>query len=351
MKLSLSFIRNFLFALTFLFTTTYILATAEEINLWKVVTGVGIGACVAGVLIASGYFFKRLSLSSFNLIIVGLFFGYLMSLALVTIFNAILTFTGTSLLHKEVVDICKIFLFLLGPYVGVIVTFAAASELYFSIPFVKFSPLLPVAKEILLDASVLQDHRLLDLAASGLIDKRVTLPRFLLKELYEQEETSDESALLRARRSLEIVKKLETLQELNLKYSDTDFPDIKDQTGKVMRLAKLLDAYILTLDPQRTHPLIVEGVRLINLHTLANSLKPMMQRGEHLKIKIQRLGKEENQGVGYLEDGTMVVVNGGGESLGFAIKAKVLSVKQTSSGRMIFCNLAEETSELSHECH
>jgi uncharacterized protein YacL len=86
----------------------------------------------------------------------------------------------------------------------------------------------------------------------------------------------------------------------------------------------------------------IEGVRVINLHTLSNALKPLMQAGEHIKIKIQRYGKEPRQGVGYLEDGTMVVVNGGGEYIGEIIDAKVLSVKHTSSGRMIFCNAPDE---------
>ena len=86
----------------------------------------------------------------------------------------------------------------------------------------------------------------------------------------------------------------------------------------------------------------IEGIRIINIHTLSNALKPLMQAGEFIKIKIQRYGKEPRQGVGYLDDGTMVVVNGGGNYIGEAIDAKVLSVKHTTSGRMIFCNAMDE---------
>ena len=94
----------------------------------------------------------------------------------------------------------------------------------------------------------------------------------------------------------------------------------------------------------------IEGIKVVNLHTLSNALKPLMQAGEFIKIKIQRYGKEHRQGVGYLEDGTMVVVNGGGKYIGETIDAQVLSVKHTSSGRMVFCNSCDEES-LSQDFH
>src|SRR5262249_12998285 len=157
--------------------------------------------------------------------------------------------------------------------------------------------------DILLDLSALGDQRLIDLAASGLLDKRLVLPRFLLKELQRQEEDqNDERISAKAKRALDVAKKLELLPDLNLRYLDTDFPEVKDSTGKVLRLARLLDAQVLMADFNRIQGTPAEGVRLINLHALSNALKPLMQRGEYLKIKIQRYGKkEEMQGVGYLE--------------------------------------------------
>jgi len=117
---------------------------------------------------------------------------------------------------------------------------------------------------------------------------------------------------------------------------------VKDTMSKMVRLARLIDANIMTADISRVQMSSVEGVRIINLHTLSNALKPLMQAGENIKIKIQRYGKEPRQGVGYLEDGTMVVVNGGGQFIGETIDAQVLSVKHTSSGRMIFCNALDD---------
>ncbi len=164
----------------------------------------------------------------------------------------------------------------------------------------------------------------------------------MIKELYASAEIGDEITKSKARRSLEVIKKLEAVPGLELRFNDTDFPDVKDTQGKLVRLARLLDANLLTADISRIQMASIEGIRVINIHTLSNALKPLMQAGEFIKIKIQRYGKEPRQGVGYLDDGTMVVVNGGGNYIGETIDAKVLSVKHTTSGRMIFCNAMDE---------
>jgi uncharacterized protein YacL len=104
----------------------------------------------------------------------------------------------------------------------------------------------------------------------------------------------------------------------------------------------MIDADLLTADISRIEQASIEGVRIINIHTLSNALKPLTHSGETLTIKVQRYGKEPRQGVGYLEDGTMVVINGGADFIGETIKTHVLSVKHTSSGRMIFCNALED---------
>ena len=132
------------------------------------------------------------------------------------------------------------------------------------------------------------------------------------------------------------------MTSLEVRFNDTDFPDVKDIQSKLIRLARLVDANILSADISKIQMASIEGIRIINLHTLSNALKPLMQAGEFIKIKIQRFGKEPRQGVGYLDDGTMVVVNGGGKFISETIDAQVLSVKHTSSGRMVFCNACDE---------
>ncbi|MBS0625016.1 MAG: TRAM domain-containing protein [Verrucomicrobia bacterium] len=302
---------------------------------WGLLMGGGLGA----LLIGFDILFKRFNLRAFNIAIIGLFTGYLMGEALVLILSAILDISAASIhLNTQTLEVIKIALFLFGIYTGTLMTLRAADEFYVSIPFVKFTPTAHKKKDLLMDISVVSDARIIDLAASGLIDQHLVVPRFIVKDLYAQAEASDEMMRNKARRSLEVVKKLESVPDLDLRYNDTDFPEVKDPMNKMIRLARLLDANIITADISRVQMAAIEGVRIINIHSLSNALKPLMQAGENIKIKIQRYGKEPRQGVGYLEDGTMVVVNGGGQFIGETIDAQVLSVKHTSSGRMIFCN-------------
>lgn len=301
--------------------------------------GIIIGVIFSLFLFGFDIIFRRFNLRSFNISVIGLFIGYLMGQALVLIFRSILDISSsTIILQPKFIEIIKIALFLFGLYLGTLMTLRAADELYISIPFVKFTALAQKKKDILIDSSILADSRIIDLGTSGLIDHHLVIPRFIIKELYAQAELGDEQTKIKAKKCLETLKKLEEISTLELRYNDTDFTEIKDQTGKLLRLARLLDANILTADISKIESASIEGVRIINLHVLSNALKPLMQAGEQIKIKIQRYGKEPRQGVGYLEDGTMVVVNGGGDFIGETIEAQVLSVKHTSSGRMIFCN-------------
>ncbi|MCB1115444.1 MAG: TRAM domain-containing protein, partial [Chlamydiia bacterium] len=199
--------------------------------------------------------------------------------------------------------------------------------------------------------TVISESRIIGEESRGVLDQHLVIPRFIIKELYGQTEMGDEATKSRARRCLEVIKKMEGLDKLGLRFNDTDFPEVKDITSKFIRLARLIDANILTADISRVQMASIEGVQIINLHSLSNALKPLMETGEMIKIKVQRYGKEPRQGVGYLDDGTMVVINGGGNFIGDVIDAQVLSVKHTSSGRMIFCNALEDGKEVegSHE--
>ncbi len=349
MNISLAFTRIFFAILSIFFMTTYMVSRPEGSIFFNSMIGVVLGTVFILMLIGFDSLFRRFNLRSFNIAIIGLFIGYLMGLALVVIFNTILDISMISInLAPQTLEVIKIALFLFGIYLGTIMTLRSSDELYVSIPFVKFTPMAQKKKDILVDLSVLHDARIIDLCATGILDNHLVLPRFVLKEIYAQIESGEEKTKTRSKRCMDVVKKLESLPNLELKYNDTDFPDVKDATGKLIRLARLLDANIITADISRVQMASIEGVKIINLHSLSNALKPLTQAGEYIKIKIQRYGKEPRQGVGYLEDGTMVVVNGGGNYIGEVIDAQVLSVKHTSSGRMIFCNALEEGGDESH---
>jgi uncharacterized protein YacL len=341
MKHSHTFVRVFFFFFSLLFMVGATLASQEEITLTSIGIGLTLGVLVGSFLLLLDLIFRRFHLLSFNTTLLGLFFGYLMGLALLAVFHTTLSLFPVPF-RPEVLTGVQIALFLGALYLGVMMTVKASSELSFSLPFIKFSQCQPKTKEILLDVSALSDARVLDLAASGLLDGRLVIPRFLLKELFEGEESKEESLQTKAKGSIEIFRKLEAISELQIRTCETDFPEMKESFQKVLKLSRLLNSDVLVAGQGRIENGNNEGVRLINLHTLATALKPLMQRGEYLNIKIQRQGKEERQGVGYLEDGTMIVVNGGGDYIGKTIKACVLSVKHTQAGRMIFCNVTEE---------
>jgi uncharacterized protein YacL len=239
--------------------------------------------------------------------------------------------------------------YLLCGYFGVVFALRASEELQFIIPFIKFESSGKKKKDIVIDSSTLLDTRIIDLAMTGLLDNHLILPKFIMKELNFMNEHGDEAAKAKARRCFEVIRKLESITDLNLRFVETDFPDFKDSATKLAHLARTMDATLMTADLSRGHPQHVEGIRTVNIHALSDAFKAIPQSGEFLTIKIQRKGKEPGQGVGYLEDGTMVVVNGGEEYIFKTIKAQILSMKSTSSGRMVFCNAVEEDFPIAKE--
>lgn len=343
MNLALAFTRTLFMILSIFFMTFYMVSGIDGYTGGNLILGLIFGVVLGFLLIGFDFLFRRFNLRSFNVAIIGLFIGYFMGLALVLVFDTILEISAASIhLEPRVLEVIKIALYLFGIYLGTLMTIRASDELYVSIPFIRFSPTVHKKKDLVIDTSVLSDTRILDMASSGLIDHHLILPRFIMKDLYALSESQDENEKSNAKRALETIKKLEEFPELDMRYNDTDFAEVKDPMGKLIRLARLLDANIITADISRVQMSSIEGIKIINLHNLSNALKPLTQAGEHIKIKIQRYGKEPRQGVGYLEDGTMVVVNGGGEYIGETIDAVVLSVKHTTSGRMIFCNAPDE---------
>ena len=339
MSLPLTFIRIIFLIICVIFSISLAIQNFEGgFNLINLAVGLLSGLALSGLLIGFDSLFKRFNFKTFNTAILGLFCGYLMA--------EVISYTLTSILGysegaSNLIPV-RFIIFLTCSYWGMVLALRSAEELHVSIPFVQFKQTSQKKKDILVDISILTDARIIDLASSGLLDHQLLLPRFAIKDLYTMTETGDEATKAKARRSLEVIKKLESISTLDLRYIDTDFAEIKEPMTKLVRLARFLDTNIITSDINRIQQSTIEGVRIINIHMLSNALKPITETGEFIHIKIQRYGKEARQGVGYLEDGTMVVVNGGAEFIGKTIKVQVLSVKHTSSGRMIFCNTCEE---------
>jgi len=212
----------------------------------------------------------------------------------------------------------------------------------FVIPYVEFSKQTKGARPILLDTSVIIDGRIADIADTKILESEVIVPRFILAELQTIADSEDKLKRNRGRRGLDILNRLQTSKSLDIRILDARVPVVEsagDTDAKLVALAKHLDGRVVTNDYNLGKIAQLRGVDVININDLANALKPAVLPGESLNVKIIKPGEEAGQGVGYLEDGTMIVAEQGREHIGREITITVTSVLQTSAGRMIFGRL------------
>jgi len=224
-------------------------------------------------------------------------------------------------------------------YLGMVLALRGKDEFNLIIPYVKFSRQDIAEDIILLDTSVIIDGRIADLCTTKFISGSFIIPRFILKELQQIADSQDSLKRTRGRRGLDILNRIQKNTNIDVKIHEEDFPDIQDADGKLVRLAKILNAKIFTNDFNLNKVAELEGVTVLNINELANALRIVVLPGEILDIRIIKEGKEFNQGVAYLDDGTMVVVENGKHLIGQNLKVIVTSVLQTSAGRMIFAKL------------
>ena len=188
----------------------------------------------------------------------------------------------------------------------------------------------------LLDTSVIIDGRIADISETGFIEGTLVVPQFVLTELQHIADSSDTLKRTRGRRGLDILKRLQDEHQSKVAIVDDDFEDIAEVDLKLVRLAKQMGAQILTNDFNLNKVCELHQVKVLNINDLANAVKPVVIPGEDMQVVVIKDGKEHNQGVAYLDDGTMIVVEGGRSYIGQAITVTVTSVLQTSAGRMIF---------------
>lgn len=309
--------------------------------------GILAGFIFSGALFLLSFLLKELNVRHLNTLALGLFFGGFLGYVILQIFQSIVEITSLNPLAPIFIFI-KAAVYLASLYFGVFFTAQAAEEIQFSIPFFKFSPSEKKKKDVLLDPALLSDSRLIDLAKSGLLDHRLLIPGFAIDDLRLAAESSNEKTRINAQELLENYKKLDTLPDLELRTIKSSFENTKDLQQKLVLIARHENANILTSDIGKLQQSEIEDLKVININLLSHALKPLASSGEHIQIKIQRFGKEPRQGVGYLDDGTMVVVNGAAEFIGKTIKAAVLSVKPTTSGKIIFCNSVDLPMHINH---
>ncbi|MCF8566035.1 PIN/TRAM domain-containing protein [Alicyclobacillus tolerans] len=188
----------------------------------------------------------------------------------------------------------------------------------------------------LLDTSVIIDGRIADLVQTGFLDGVLIIPAFVLQELQHIADSSDVLKRNRGRRGLDVLNRIQKELKVKVQIVETDFDDIQEVDSKLVRLAKHMNGKVVTNDFNLNKVCELQGVAVLNINDLANALKPIVLPGEELNVQVIKDGKEYNQGVAYLDDGTMIVIEGGREYIGGKLDVLVTSVLQTSAGRMIF---------------
>ena len=198
----------------------------------------------------------------------------------------------------------------------------------------------------LLDTSAIIDGRIVDVVKTRFLGGSLLVPGFVLEELQRVADSTDPLRRARGRRGLELVEELKAASNGSFAVRNTDYPDIDGVDAKLVRLASEIGAVIITTDFNLNKVASIQGIDVLNLNDLANALKPAVLPGEGIRVRVVREGKEYNQGVGYLDDGTMIVIDGGRSSLGRDVDVEVTSVIQGPSGKMIFTRLAGQSAEV-----
>lgn len=208
-----------------------------------------------------------------------------------------------------------------------------------------FFPVKESSEYRILDTSVIIDGRIADICDTGFVDGNLVVPRFVLDELQYIADSSDSMKRSRGRRGLDILNRMQKGSGINIEIVDNDFPKIKGVDSKLIALAKKMNGKIVTNDFNLNKIAELQGIKILNVNELANALKPVVLPGEVMTVKIIKDGKEPGQGVAYLDDGTMIIVDNAQKYLGSNVEVMVTSVLQTTAGRMIFSELKEFVAE------
>lgn len=194
----------------------------------------------------------------------------------------------------------------------------------------------PVLPQILVDTSVIIDGRIADIAAAGFVPGRLTVPRFVLAELQNIADSDDAMRRGRGRRGLDVLNRLRELPDVEVAIVEDDAPSVREVDAKLVALAQRFSCNVLTTDYNLNRVAQIQGVRVLNVNELSNAIRPVVLPGEELVVRVVQPGKERNQGVGYLADGTMIVVESGDKLIGQEVITEVTRVFQTVAGKMIF---------------
>jgi uncharacterized protein YacL len=307
----------------------------QSMRFWLMVSAIG----VALVLIGVDLFLPRKSLAALSGAFLGLVVGMVAAWGVGLVLDSLIKSVAPDVAGSNVVAAVKLMIGTICCYFTISFILQTKDDIRFVIPYVEFSKQMRGNRPLILDTSVIVDGRIADICETRIIDSPLYIPRFVLQELQAIADSSDKLKRNRGRRGLDMLNKLQTNEKVEIKISDARLPSV-DQTAdvdqKLVELAKKTDGRIVTNDYNLNKIAQLRGVGVININDMANALKPVVLPGETVRVKVIKPGEEPGQGVGYLEDGTMVVAENCRERINEEVTLAVTSVLQTSAGRMIF---------------
>ncbi len=287
--------------------------------------GVGAGLLLAGAAMA----FTRRVASAVSSVLFGILVGCLISYFVIQVLHLVWPSD-----NPEAVTYRNLAITTAINFLTVLVLLQLKDDLKFVIPLVEFRREGSASKPLLLDTSAVIDGRIADVMETKIVDVPVVIPRFVLSELQQVADSQDAQKRVRGRRGLDVLNRLR--KSRGVRIEDAELPGVEGVDAKLVKLARTLDARILTTDFNLNKVAQVEGIEVVNLNDVAHALRPDVLPGEKLTVKILRTGESAGQGVGYLDDGTMVVAEECGARVGQPVEVVVTNIRQTSAGRMIF---------------
>ena len=294
--------------------------------------GTIVGVLSAAVLIGIELTMRQVSVRGLSSMVFGLLLGIFMA-KLVSDILSLLP------LGEVLLPILRVVLTLTFSYLGAVMALRGKDEFNLIIPYVRFKRQDLKDGVVLLDTSAIIDGRIADIFKTGFLGGRLVVPRFVLHELQRLADSDDEGKRTRGRRGLELLKSMQDDPAADVRIYEDNLNSSEPVDLKLIKLAKLMDARACTTDFNLSRMASIQGVEIINIHDLINAVKPTVFAGEEIEIRLIKEGKDPNQAVGYMEDGTMVVVSDGKRAMGQTVKVSITSALQTQAGRMIFAKL------------
>ena len=312
--------------------------TVREWDAYRV-TAASVGFFIGALVVLVDVMLKGFSLRGLSALTFGIAVG-----------SIIASLVATSPLFSEgdpeMIFLARLALFMICPYLSTVIALRGKDEFNLVIPYVRFVPHEVDVPLVVVDTSVLIDGRIARVCETGFLSAALVIPRFVLNELQSIADSTDPLRQARGRRGLDVLNALRAIKTLDIRITESEVAKKEDVDAKLVFLAQSMRAKLLTTDYNLAKMAEFQGVPWLNLNKLSKSLQPELMIGERLEIELVKPGKEEGQAIGYLADGSMVVVTGGRQHIGQHVGVEIISLLPTGAGKMIFARMGSESDHI-----